>query len=226
MACGRLMVSWTMAGGIAAGGVLLGVLALVGLVQPGVHLFAAEVLFLAGAVAGFFHALALGILGRPACLTFGGACWRSALAVVLCVPAVLVAWVVTAGMTSSAALLTSWKLSWLVLALASWGVGLSLCVWAGLEGWRAGQRALARWAPGFGGGSAVAALLVGGFGGVLVWRPPEALGLDFRLAPWGAVLVGVCVAVSLGVPLVCALHTCWRRMASGVREVASEPAPL
>jgi hypothetical protein len=219
------MISWTMAGGIAAGGVLLGALAMTGLVEPGVHLFAAEALFLVGAVVGLVHATALGILGRPDCLTFGGALWRSLLSGVLCVPALLLAWVVTAGMTSSAALLTSWKLSWLVLAVVSWGVGLSLCAWAAYEGWSAARRGIARWAPGFGGRSAAAALAVGCLGGVLAWRPPEALGIDLQLTAWAAIPVGIGIAISLGVPLVCAAHTLRRHLASALREVASEPAP-
>ena len=222
---GRLLLSWTMAGGIAAGGVLVGGLALAGAIQPGVHLFAAQALFVVGAGAGLVHASVLSIVGRPECLTVGGACWRSALAGLLCVPAVGAAWVVTAGMTRSSGLLTSWDVSWLIVAVASWAVGLTLCAWAAVEGWRATRRVLSRWAPDCGGGSALAVLTVGFLGAVLFWHPREALGFDFQLVPLAAVLLGIGAACSLGLPLVCTLHVVKRRLASGKPDVASEPEP-
>jgi hypothetical protein len=222
---GRLMLSWTTAGGIAGGGVLIGALALAGVVQPGVHLFAAEALFVVGALVGFVHAALLGIVGRPACLGVGGAAWRIALAALLCVPALVVAWLITAGMTLSAALLTTWSLPWMLAAVASWVLGLALCFWAGVEGWRAVRRALARLAPDFGAVSALAVLAVGLLGGTLFWRPPEALGFDLRFAPYVAVLVGFGAACSLGMPLVCTLHALRRRLAPVGSDVGSEPAP-
>lgn len=224
-ACGRLMLSLTMAGGIGGGGVLIGVLALTGVVQPGVQLFAAEALFVVGAFVGFVHAAALGIVGRPESLTVGGASWRVALAGLACVPALVFAWVITAGMTLSAALLTAWSFPWLVAALVSWAAGLGICGWAAMEGSSAARRALARWAPDFGTVSTVAVLAVGILGGMLFWRPPEALGFDLRFAPFVAVVVGIGVACSFGMPLVCTLHAIKRRMATGGDEVDSGPAP-
>ncbi len=222
---GRLLLSWTMAGGIAAGGVLIGGLALVGAVHPGVHLFAAQALFVVGAVVGLVHASVLSIAGRPECLTVGGACWRSALAGLFCVPALAVAWVVTAGMTRSAGLLTSWRVSWLLVAVAAWAVGLTLCVWAAVEGWRATRRVLSRWAPDSGAGSALVVLTVGILGAALFWHPREALGFDLQLVPFAAVLLGIGAACSLGLPLVCTLHVVRRRLAPGAPEGASEAEP-
>jgi len=215
---GRLMLSWTMAGGVGGGGVLIGALALVGLVQPGVHLFAAQALFVVGVVLGFVHAAVLGIVGRPACLTVGGASWRSAAAGLICIPALVMAWIITAGMTLSAALLTSFSPSWLMAALVSWAAGLTLCGWALVEGSGATRRALSRLAPDFGTVSAMSVLAVGVLGGALFWRPPEALGFDLRFAPFVAVVVGIGVACSFGMPLVCTLHAIKRRM-------VREPAP-
>ena len=47
-ACARVVVSWTVGGGVAFGGVVVGVLTVSGLVSPGFHLLAAPVLFLLG----------------------------------------------------------------------------------------------------------------------------------------------------------------------------------
>ncbi len=222
---GRLLLSWTMAGGIGAGGVLIGGLALAGVVQPGVHLFAAQALFVVGALAGLAHASALSIAGRPECLTVGGACWRSALAGLFCVPALAVAWVVTAGMTRSAGLLTSWDTSWLIVAVAAWAVGLALCVWAAVEGWQATRRVLSRWAPDLGAGSVLVVLTVGILGAALFWHPREALGFDLQLVPFAAVLLGIGAACSLGLPLVCTLHAVRRRLVPDKPEVGSESEP-
>lgn len=209
----RLLLSWTMAGGIAGGGVLIGAFALAGLVEPGAHLFAAQALFLVGAVGGLVHAAALGIVGRPDGLTIGGVCWRLAIASPFVIPAAALAGLITAGMMLSAALLTSWEVSWLVVALLSWAVGLALCAWAGIEGARAVRRFLSRWAPSFGAGSAMAVLTVGIVGALLFWRPPEVLSFDLQLAPFAAAVAGVCTACSVGLPLVCSLHVVGRRLA-------------
>jgi len=223
---GRLLLSWTMAGGIAGGGVLIGALALVGAVQPGVHLFAAQALFVVGGVGGLIHASVLSIAGRPDCLSVGGACWRSTLAGLVCIPALGVAWVVTAGMSRSAALLTSWEVSWLVVAVASWAAGLAFCVWAAVEGWQAVRRALSRWAPDFGVGSGVLVLTVGFLGAALFWSPREALGFDLQLIPAAAMLLGVGAAFSIGLPLVCTLHVVRGRLVpprSGHRTIHKSP---
>jgi hypothetical protein len=80
-ASGRLMLSLTMAGGIGGGGVLIGALALTGVVEPGVQLFAAEALFVVGAFAGFVYAVALGIAddrsASPSVEPHGASPWRA-----------------------------------------------------------------------------------------------------------------------------------------------------
>src|SRR3972149_4533538 len=72
-ACARVVVSWTVGGGIGFGGVLVGSLTVAGLVAPGLQLLAAPVLFLLGAFLGGVHGALLAVVGRPRTLGRGGA---------------------------------------------------------------------------------------------------------------------------------------------------------
>jgi hypothetical protein len=214
-----------MAGGIAGGGVVIGVLALTGIVQPGVHVFAAQALFLAGALAGLMHGIYLNIFGRPAGLSPAGACSRTLVAGIFCIPALVAAWVITAGMTLSAALMTSWRLSWLLVAAVSWVAGLALCGWAALEGVRALKRVRSQLAQVLGRGAILAILAVASLGGALLWPPPGAIQFKPWLSPVGVVLMGIGAGLWIGLPLVCTLQTVSRRLGLGAGTVRSGPAP-
>lgn len=218
--CARLVVAWTIAGGIAGGGVLIGMLALTGVVQPGVHLFAAQAVFLVGALWGLFHALVLGALGRPEGMSFGRLSLHSFAGLLLAVPALVAGWIVTAGMTLSAALLTSWKLSWLVVAVGSWIAGLAWCVWAGMEGLPALGRAWRRVARWVGPRSIPVLVTIGVLGGIFLWPPPGAIEVKPWLTPAGVVFTGVGAALWIGLPLLRLVHSLGLRIG-----LISEPAP-
>ncbi|MDH5588958.1 MAG: hypothetical protein OEZ65_10830 [Gemmatimonadota bacterium] len=144
-ACGRILLSFSAAGGIAGGGLMIGVFTLTGKVEPGFQLLAAPVLFILGALGGLFHGCVLGVAGRPRSLTAMGAwryCGRSLL---FLVPVLGIAWVITSGISLTAALVTHPRLMWIIAAGGSILFGLVVCGWAVVEGERALLRLVRRW---------------------------------------------------------------------------------
>ncbi len=142
--CARVVVSWAAAGGIAAGGILVGAAALRSpeMAQPLVSL--APVLFLFGATGGLILGSLLAWAGRPPGVDFQTA--RSAIAcgVALSIPALAVAWVTTAWISLTSAVLTMHAATTLFVAAVGWVVGLWVCMWAAWEGWLALRAAFHR----------------------------------------------------------------------------------
>jgi hypothetical protein len=142
--CTRLVVSWASGGGIIAGGFLVGVASLESPqnAQPFVSL--APVLFLVGAFAGLVSGALLALAGRPAGVRAQTA--RSAIAsgLALSIPALAVAWVITAWISLTSAVLTLHAPVTLAIAAVGWVLGIWVCMWAAWEGWRALRGTFAR----------------------------------------------------------------------------------
>lgn len=207
--CGRVMVSWVGAGGVGAGGILVGALTIAGYVSPGFQLLAAPVLFLAGSFLGAVHGAVLAVAGRAETLTLGAAARRALLAGLASIPLMGATWVVTAGVSVTAALVRQWRLTWGVVALTGWIIGLALCFWAAVEGWRALRRAYARWPEGRLCTALTAAILL--VSSVLMVRTrPSVWGTDLELNGLGAVALALAVTLWIGFPLVWAvLHVAY-----------------
>ncbi|HKJ01537.1 MAG TPA: hypothetical protein VJ997_03750, partial [Longimicrobiales bacterium] len=188
--CARVVVSWTVAGGIAFGGVVVGILTVSGLVAPGLQLLAAPVLFLLGAFLGGVHGALLAVVGRPRTLARGGAVRKALWGILVAIPALFPAWIVTAGISLSAALVKEWHLSWGILSLGGWMFGLALCAWAGLEGWHALCRAYARW-PESRAGSILTALILVVACVAAVRMEPEVWGTGLKLNGVGALILAL-----------------------------------
>jgi len=202
--CGRVVVSWTVAGGVAGGGILVGSLTIAGYVSPGLQLLAAPVLFLLGSFLGAVHGTVLAVAGRPESLGTGRAVKRACLGVLVAVPLLLPAWVVTAGISLTAALVGEWRFTWGMLSLGGWAFGLALCAWAAREGWTLLRCAFARWAEGRLGVTLVVLILVVA-SLVLVRARPGIWGTDLRLNGVGAVILAAALTVWVGLPLVWAV---------------------
>jgi hypothetical protein len=142
--CARLVVSWACAGGIAAGGILVGGAALrsPAMAQPLLSL--APVLFLLGATGGVILGALLAWGGRPSGVDLQTA--RSAIAcgVALSIPALAAAWVATAWISLTSAVLTLHGAATVAVAAVGWVVGLWVCMWATWEGGLALRAALQR----------------------------------------------------------------------------------
>lgn len=200
-ACARVVVSWTVGGGIAFGGVVVGALTVTRLVSPGFHLLAAPVLFLLGALLGGVHGALLAVVGRPCTLGRGGATKRALGAAVVAVLALFPAWVVTAGISLSAALVKEWHVTWALLSLGGWLIGLSVCAWAAREGWCALRRAYARWPESRAGSVLTGVILVGACVASLRMEP-ELWGTGLKLNGVGALILALALTLWVGFPLV------------------------
>ena len=204
--CVRLVLSWTVAGGVAGGGILVGALTIAGVVEPGLQLLAAPVLFVAGAVLGLVHGVVLSLVGRPRCLTRGTALRHALLAALISIPLLGIGWVVTASITLTAALMTELRASWLFFAVGGWILGLSLCAWALWEGWRALRAAFGRWPDGRV-GTVVLTAILGATTVLLVRVRPSIVGTDLRVNGLGAVALAVALTLWVALPTVwTALH--------------------
>jgi hypothetical protein len=199
--CARVAFTWTVSGGIAWGGILVGVLTLSGAVSSGFQLLAAPVLFLVGLVMGLGHALVLGTVGRPVGVTRGGAIGRCLLGGLFALPAILAAWVVTAGISLTAALVEDFSLTVLFLSGVAWIFGLAICTWGGLEGLTAVRRATARW-PESRAGTVLTALILVVSTAVLVRYPPQLFDSGLRLNGVGAFVLACAITLWVGLPLV------------------------
>lgn len=196
-----MVVSWTVGGAIAFGGVIVGVLTVSGMVSPGFHLLAAPVLFLLGALLGGVHGAVLAVVGRPRTLERGGAFRKALWAVLVAVPALFPAWIVTAGISLSAALVKEWHLWWAILTLGGWVSGLAVCAWATREGWRAIRRAYARW-PESRAGSVLTALILVVACFASLRMEPELWGTGLKLNGVGALILALAATLWVGFPLV------------------------
>ena len=199
--CARVVVSLTAAGGVSGGGIVVGGLTIAGVVSPGLQLLAAPVLFLVGAFLGAVHGGILAVAGRPDGVTGREALKGVVVGLIACLPVLGAAWVVTAGISLTAALVREFRLSWAFLSLGGWLFGLSLCTWALVEGWSALKTAYARW-PGGRLGTALTTLILVGATGVMMWLRPEIWGTDLRLNGFGALILAVAFTLWVGFPLV------------------------
>ena len=198
------MLSWVAAGGVAFGGVLVGSLTITGYVSPGLQLLAAPVLFLLGSLLGAVHGGVLAIAGRPDTLTRGAAVRRVLLASLISIPVMGATWVVTAGISLTAALVREWRFDWGILSLGGWIFGLALCLWAALEGWRALRTAYGRWPEGRLCTALTTGILVVA-SALLIRARPSIWGTDLRLNGFGALAVALAVTLWIGFPLVWAV---------------------
>lgn len=199
--CVRVTLTWTVAGGIACGGVLVGALTLSGAVSSGFQLLAAPVLFTVGAFLGFMHGCVLAVFGRPPSVSRRRALLRGVGGGTIALPLVGAGWVVTAGMSLTAALLDEFRWSTLFLCVGAWCFGVACCVWAGVEGVRALQRALGRW-PERRLGSVITGSILVLVSGLFVTHPPQLAGTSVRLTGLGAFALAAAITLWVALPLV------------------------
>ncbi len=207
---GRLLLAWTMAGGVVFGGFMS---ALVAWLDPGrstVDATAGLSLFGFGLVAGFAHGAMLAWFGRPRTTRAEEAVLRLVHGLVLAVPGTLVAAGLALSIASGPA---AWRAGravfWLGSAAAAL-LALAICAWASMLGMRALRNALLRWPerrPGVAIALVSLLLLVSWF----VLRRPEIWWTDIRVTILGAVLLAIGVTIWVAVPLeVVVLHWLYR----------------
>lgn len=144
-AAGRVVLSSILAGGICGGGLLIGTLAMIGRGSPGLHLLLAPVLFLAGSLAGLVHGMTLTVLARPGDVPRSDACLRGLVAAVASVPLLPLSWLVSSSITLATALQVEQRTSWLIVSVGGAVLGVVVCGFAAVEGWKAVTDAVRRY---------------------------------------------------------------------------------
>lgn len=209
----RLLVAFSAAGGVVSGGFLVGVTALDAPQMARALLPLTPHLFVIGAAGGALHGCVLAVLGRDAETSSVCAARGVLMGILLAIPALAVAWVATAwiSLTSAVIALPSWSRGFLVLL--AWAIGAGACSWAAVDGWQAARSAFARWPE-----SRPGALLVVGIGIILAvslpgWRP-QFLGIESRITGVGSVILSQILTLWVALPLVVVLlHYLHRRFA-------------
>jgi hypothetical protein len=196
----RVVLSWTLAGGVFWGGMVVSVLTVAGLVAPGMQLLAAPVLFILGTVFGIAHGVAIAVIGRPDGVTRLTAFKRAGVGVLLSLPCVVIGWFVTAGITLTAALVADFQLPMFLLALLAWIYGAALCLWATMEAARNTRTALARWRK-----RRIGSALLAVIATILtIWflqNPPTIAGSDLRFGGAGALILALELTLWMGLPV-------------------------
>jgi len=210
----RVIISWAAAGGIGLGGLVVGLTAIGSPETAQGLLPLAPVLFLVGALAGLLHGTILAYLGRSEGVSGAAAASAAASGIVLSIPALVVAWVATAWISLTPAVLTMRAWSTTLVTGAGWIVGVAVCCWAAVEGWEALCSAVARWPERRLGmllliGAAVALSVV------FVRFRPGVWGTGLRLTGIGAVILALVSTLWVTLPIIVVLlHYLHRRSTS------------
>jgi hypothetical protein len=198
---GRVAVTWSMAGGILLGGVLVALMTLTGQLSGHGIFMTSTGLFVIGALLGAAHGAILGLLGRPAGVERHEALSALGRAALYAVPGATVAWLLTVWIAMSAVAAYLDRPAPLVLVGLAWLGGVSLVATATTFGVRALGNAYGRWPERQLGtvvvAGAFAALLL-----IFLADRPSIWLLRLRVTDVGAVLSAAMLAIWVVGPLV------------------------
>lgn len=221
---GRVIVTWTVGGGLAVGGFLVAAMTLAGQLSGAALLMTAGGLYVIGALLGWLHGAALGFFGRPADMTAREALSRLAMGTVYALPAMTVGFLAAGWIAMTTVALYLGKTLPMVGVAAGWLVGLAILVVAAVNGVLALRNAYARWEDRRIGSVLVtatfAALLV-----LFLADRPELWGLRLRVTEVGAVLLAALGALWIAGPVVTAGLALLRRLPVGRPAAGFERAP-
>lgn len=203
---GRVALSWTLAGGVTAGGLLVASVTLSGSQSSGIAPTSTTVLFILGGLAGLFHGGVLGYLARDLGHPPSRAVRSIALAVLSLPLTAPLAWLVALLIALTSAFLARGGVVPVMGVVAAWFLSLGLCLWAAWEGFRALKRAFLRWPE-----RRAGTLIVVGILSILVLKffldRPEIWFTDLQVKGLGAVILALGATIWIALPVVlAALH--------------------
>jgi hypothetical protein len=219
---GRVLVSWTVAGGLLLGGFLLAGMTLAGRLSGNALLMTAGVLYVAGAVLGFAHGAVLGFFGRPADMPAREALGRIGMAALYAVPAVTVGFLAAGWIAMTVLAVYLGRVAPLVGVGFGWLIGAMLVVTAAAYGVKALRNAYARWPDRRLG----TVLVAGSFAALLVLflgERPELWGSRFVVTEVGAVLLALLGTIWVAGPVVTAALYLARRLQVPVVSLEATP---
>jgi hypothetical protein len=198
---GRVLVTWTVAGGLLVGGFLVAGMTLAGRLSGNALLMTAGALYVVGALLGFAHGAVLGFLGRPADVTTRDALGKIGMAALYAVPAATVGFLVAGWIAMTMIALYLGRALPLIGAAVGWAIGLALLAAAAVYGVRALRNAYARW-PDWQLGTALVAGTFAALLLVLLADRPELWGTRLRVTETGAVLLAALGTIWIAGPVI------------------------
>lgn len=198
---GRVTVSFTMAGGLMLGGVIVALRTLDGALSGHGIFMTASGLFVIGAALGALHGVVLGYFGREADVGSREALRRIGHALLYTIPGAAVAWLVTVwvGLTLVAAMGAAPGA--VVLVGVAWLAAIAILAWAAVQGRRALANAYRRW-PDPVLGTALTAAVFGALLVTLVTERPTLWMTPFRVTEVGAVLLAAFLTIWVAGPAI------------------------
>jgi hypothetical protein len=202
---GRIVFSWALAGGVIAGGLLVAATTLAGRASSGTAPQVATLFFLLGAGAGIAHGGLLGYLSRNPARTRREVTSILFRAVILALPALAFAWIVTLTIALTAATLyaTDPPLLRLASTTLAWVFGLVVSGWAAWEGIQGLRAAYRRW-PDFRVASLVISVTFAALLTLFLTDPPNIWFTHLRVTSIGAVILAFGASVWIALPMVIA----------------------
>jgi len=185
---GRVAVSWAMASGILAGGVLLAALTLLDRTSAFGLVMTSTALFLGGSLFGFVHGAVLGWMGRDEGTDAEGARVSLGLALMYVIPGLGVGWVVASLIAQTVPARFTGNVLALAGVGAAWLAGAGICLWAAREGVRAIRHGYARWED-RALGTTLVVVLFGALLALFLTDRPQLWGTQLRVGTLGAVLL-------------------------------------
>lgn len=207
---GRLVLAFTMAGGVLLSGVLVAMTTFAG-GSAGALFSITLLLFIAGSVLGWAHAVVLGCAAREEGCTRGSVLKHILAGGLWSLPALSIALLAATGMAVSPIVVRVGGIAGVLAAAVSWLAGGAICLWAlavGLEGYR---NAAARYSE-----IRTGTLLLGVLLLLLMIAfqrtRPEIWGTDYRVNAIGAVILAYGATIWIGAPILFStLHLFSRR---------------
>lgn len=207
---GRLVLAFTMAGGVLLSGVLVATATFAG-GSAGAVFSTTLLLFIIGSVLGWVHAVVLGCAAREQGCTRSRLMKRILAGGLWSLPALAIALLAAMGMAVSPIVLRVGGIGGVLAAAVSWMVGGAICLWAlavGLEAFRSAAARYREIRPGTPLLGVVLLALIIAF----QWSHPEIWGTDYRVNAIGAVILACAATIWIGAPILFStLHLFSRR---------------
>ncbi|HSR40709.1 MAG TPA: hypothetical protein VLL48_01020 [Longimicrobiales bacterium] len=203
---GRILVSWSMAGGLVAGGWLIAATTLTGRLSSSSVPQMSGFLFFLGMGAGLFHGGLLGYLTRDPSRPRAEVLGVLARALVWIVPGLLLAWLAALWISLTAAVTRTPDSLPLGRAATSfaWAFGLAACGWAAWEGARGLMAAYRRW-PDFRVASVLLSLVFAVLVTAFLISPPLIWFTEIQVTGLWAVVLAFGATVWIALPVMIAL---------------------
>jgi hypothetical protein len=198
---GRVTITWTVAGGILAGGFLVAAMTLAGQLSGNALLLTSGALYLMGAFLGFGHGAVLGWFARGE-MTARQYLGRLGLAAAYTIPVLALGFVVAGWIAMTVVALYLGKATAMAGMAAGWLIGAVLVVTAAAYGWSAAKAAFARWGAHAPLGTALTAATFASLLILFLAERPTIWGLQFRVTEVGAVLLAWFIAVWVAGPVI------------------------